>query len=443
VLRSVAYTDAMTGLPNRAGCELALQRAVDAPGPPVTLLLIELDGLQAALEDVGRGVVRHLVTEVGRRLRGTVRAGDLVARLGGGAFAVLAHGESDDPDRDVSDVDQLAARCLSVIEQPIMTPRGIVDLTGAIGLARVEPGLTADEVLSRVDLAVRAAHVRAAGTAVRWTHALGEAAERRDRLRADLAGASSRGELSLLLEPVVSLTEHRIVGVEAVLRWNHPELGDVPPAEFLPLAARAGVAGELGRWLLQEAMIAVAALPEPAEPVRLGVDVSTGWASTGTLVADVEAALRMTGLAPERLILEIPEEAVLADDERIGLDLTTLRLMGVHVALEGFGAGHSGLTRLTSLPIDVLKLDRALVTRIDRDPQARALSDSMIGIGRALGLDVVADGVETPAQLAALSDSGYGFAQGRVVSRPMTPADLAAHLSDTAGLFLPGMVGQR
>jgi PAS domain S-box-containing protein/diguanylate cyclase (GGDEF)-like protein len=443
VLRSVAYTDAVTGLPNRAGCELALQRAVDAPGAPVTLLLIELDGLQAALEDVGRGVVRELVIEVGRRLRGTVRAGDLVARLGGGAFAVLAHGESDDPDRDVADVDQLAARCLSVIEQPIMTTGGIVDLTGAIGLARVEPGLSADDVLNRVELAVRAAHARAAGTAARWTPALGQAAERRDRVRADVAGAASRGELALLLEPVVSLTEQRIVGVEALLRWQHPVLGDVPPAEFLPLAARAGVAGELGRWLLQEAMLAVAALPERAEPVRLGVDVSTGWASTGTLVADVEAALRMTGLAPERLILEITEATVLADDERIGLDLTTLRLMGVHVALEGFGTGNSGLTQLTSLPIDVLKLDRALVTRIDRDPQARTLSDSMIGIGRALGLDVVAEGVETPAQLAALSDSGYGFAQGRVVSRPMTPADLAAHLSESSGLLLPGLVGQR
>ena len=443
VLRSVAYTDAVTGLPNRAGCELALQRAVDAPGAPVTLLLIELDGLQAALEDVGRGVVCELVIEVGRRLRGTVRAGDLVARLGGGAFAVLAHGESDDPVRDVADVDQLAARCLSVIEQPIMTTGGIVDLTGAIGLARVEPGLSAEDVLNRVELAVRAAHARAAGTAARWTPALGQAAERRDRVRADVAGAASRGELALLLEPVVSLTEQRIVGVEALLRWQHPVLGDVPPAEFLPLAARAGVAGELGRWLLQEAMLAVAALPERAEPVRLGVDVSTGWASTGTLVADVEAALRMTGLAPERLILEITEATVLADDERIGLDLTTLRLMGVHVALEGFGTGNSGLTQLTSLPIDVLKLDRALVTRIDRDPQARTLSDSMIGIGRALGLDVVAEGVETPAQLAALSDSGYGFAQGRVVSRPMTPADLAAHLSETAGLLLPGLVGQR
>jgi PAS domain S-box-containing protein/diguanylate cyclase (GGDEF)-like protein len=443
VLRSVAYTDAMTGLPNRAGCELALQRAVELPGPPVTLLLIELDGLQAAREDVGRSVVRDLVTEVGRRLRGTVRAGDLVARMGGGAFAVLAHGESDDPGRECADVDQLAARCLSVIEQPIMTPGGIVDLTAAVGLARVEPGLSVEDVLNRVELAIRAARVRAAGTATRWTPALGEAADRRNRLRADLAGAAGRGELSLLLEPIVSLAEQRIVGVEALLRWQHPVLGDVPPAEFWPLTARAGVAGELGRWLLQEAMLAVAALPQPAHPVRLGVDVSTGWASTGTLVADVEAALRRTGLAPERLILEIDEATVLADDERIGLDLTTLRLMGVHVALEGFGTGYSGLTQLTRLPIDVLKLDRALVTRIDRDPQGRALSDSMIGIGRALRLDVVAEGVETPAQLAALSDSGYGFAQGRVVSRPMTPADLAAHLSETAGLMLPGLVGQR
>src|SRR4051794_2568635 len=172
LLRDVAYTDPMTGLPNRAGCELALQRAVEVPGPPVTLLLIELDGLLAAREDLGRGVVRDLVSEVGRRLRGTVRAGDLVARMGGGAFAVLAHGESDDLGRDVADVDQLAARCLSVVEQPIMTSGGIVDLTGAIGLARVEPGLTADDVLNRVELAVRAAHVRAAGTAMRWTPAL-------------------------------------------------------------------------------------------------------------------------------------------------------------------------------------------------------------------------------------------------------------------------------
>jgi diguanylate cyclase (GGDEF)-like protein/PAS domain S-box-containing protein len=443
VLHDLAYTDPMTGLPNRAGCELAVQRALAASGRPVTLLLVELDGLQAAREDVGREVVRDLVAEVGRRLRATVRGGDLVARMGGGAFAVLASGESADPARDVADVDQLAARCLSVIEQPLMTARGVLDLTAAIGLAPLERGLTVEDVLSRVELAVRAARRRAAGTAARYTPELGEAAQRRDRLRADLPGAAERGELALLFDPIVSLDEQRIVGVEALLRWRHPALGDVPPTEFLPLAERAGAAGELGRWLLEHAMTAVLGLPAHKEPVRLGVDVSTGWASAGTLVADVEAALRRTGLSPERLILEITEATVLADDERIGLDLTTLRLMGVHVALEGFGAGYSGLTQLTRLPFDVLKLDRSLVASIDRDAQGRALGDSMIGIGRALGLDVVAEGVETPAQLGSLCGSGYGFAQGRVISAPLPPADLATQLADSAGVLWPGLVGHR
>jgi PAS domain S-box-containing protein/diguanylate cyclase (GGDEF)-like protein len=443
VLHSVAYTDPLTGLPNRAGCTVAVQRALENADGTASVVLLELDGLQAAREDIGLEVVRDLVAEVGRRLRGTVRAGDLVARLDDGTFAVLAHGDSGDPASDAAQVDQLAARCLSVVEHPIMTAAGVVDITGAAGLVALEPGMTVEDVLVRVELALRAAHTKAAGTAVRYTRAMGAEAARRDRLRSDLAGAAVRGELELLLEPIVSLGERRIVGAEALLRWNHPEFGDVPPAEFLPLARRAGVAAELGRWLLQEAMLAVAALPEVAEPVRLGVDVSTGWASAGTLVADVEAALRMTGLSPERLILEITEATVLADDERIGLDLTTLRLMGVHVALDGFGTGYSGLTHLTQLPIDVLKLDRSLVTRIDQDPQGRALSDAMIGIARALGVDVVAEGVETPAQLASLSASGYGFAQGRVVARPVSPADLAAQLVDAAAIPLPGLVGQR
>jgi PAS domain S-box-containing protein/diguanylate cyclase (GGDEF)-like protein len=442
VLHSVAYSDPATGLPNRAGCTLVLQRALDEPGRPVTLLLLELDGLLEARERVGRDVVRDVLVEVGRRLRATVRGDDVVARLGGGAFAVVANGDEEGP-RHATDVDQLAARCLGVVEQPIATASGVVDLTGVVGLAPVEPAGTVEDVFGRAELAVRAARVRATGTAARWTPALGEAAARRDRLRHDLAGAPERGELALLLDPIVSLAEQRVVGVEALVRWRHPVLGDVSPAEFVPLAERGGVAGDLGRWVLREAMAAVVALPDRARPVRLGVDVSTGWAAAGTLVADVEAALRDTGLAPERLVLEITEATVLADDERVGLDLTTLRLMGVHVALEGFGTGYSGLTNLTRLPIDILKLDRSLITRIDRDPQSRALAESMIGIGRALALDVVAEGVQTPAQLASLCGWGYGFAQGSVIARPMPAGDVAALLSDGIGELWPGLVGQR
>ena len=444
VLHSAAYCDPVTGLPNRAGCRLALERAIDEPGRPTTLLLVELGGLIEARERVGRAVGSDVVAEVGRRLRAAVRGEDVVARLGGGAFAVLARGETDgDPRRDAADVDQLAARCLAVVEQPVHTPAGIIDLTGVVGVAPVEPGGTVDDVLARAELAVRAARVRAPGTAARWTPELGEAAARRTRLSGDVGGAAARGELTLLLDPIVSLTEQRIVGVEAVVRWRHPVLGDVPTADVVPLAEQAGVARELGRWLLRESMAAVAALPEPGEPVRLGVDVSTGWAAAGTLVADVEAALRDTGLAPERLVLEITEATVLSDDQRVGLDLTTLRLMGVHVALEGFGTGYSGLTNLTRLPIDVLKLDRTLIARVDRDPQSRALAEAMIGISRALGLDVVAEGVHTPAQLSSLCGWGYGFAQGSVIARPMPACDVATLLADGVGELWPGLVGTR
>ncbi|WP_324273977.1 EAL domain-containing protein [Blastococcus brunescens] len=167
----------------------------------------------------------------------------------------------------------------------------------------------------------------------------------------------------------------------------------------------------------------------------------TRYLTGGTLVCDVESALRVSGLAPERLVLQISAGAVMADDERLRLDVASLRLMGVHVALHGFGSGSSALANLTRLPIDVVKLDRSLITRIDRDPQSRALCESVIGIGRALGLDVVAEGVETTAQLAALSGFGCGFAQGFVISRPMPLSGITGLLAQGDQVLLPGLVG--
>jgi EAL domain-containing protein (putative c-di-GMP-specific phosphodiesterase class I) len=160
------------------------------------------------------------------------------------------------------------------------------------------------------------------------------------------------------------------------------------------------------------------------------------------LVPDLELALRGSGLAPERLVLQISSPTVAADDERIGLDLSTVRLMGVHVALEGFGSGDSTLSHLTRIPIDIVKIDRALITRIDRDPQSRALCESIIGIGRALGLDVVAEGVETPAQLAALRTFGCNFAQGFHIARPTPLTELVELLQDDAALW-PKLVASR
>jgi EAL domain-containing protein (putative c-di-GMP-specific phosphodiesterase class I) len=217
----------------------------------------------------------------------------------------------------------------------------------------------------------------------------------------------------------------------------------VPPAEFLPVAERTGLIGELLRWALAQATAAVQTLPSAGAPLRLGIDVPVAYIAGGTVPADVEAALRCSGLAPERLVLELPEATVLADDERTARDVAGIRLMGVHVALDHFGAGRSSLAGLTRLPIDILKLDRSLVSRVDRDPQDRALCESVVGIGRALGVDVVAEGVETPAQLAALQAAGAGFAQGFLISRALPPADLARTLRARAGVLWPGLVGSR
>jgi EAL domain-containing protein (putative c-di-GMP-specific phosphodiesterase class I) len=211
----------------------------------------------------------------------------------------------------------------------------------------------------------------------------------------------------------------------------------------VPIAERAGAIGELQRWALEQAATAVLELPEPVTPLRLGVNISASHVAARTLVGDVAAVLRRTGLAPERLILEITEATVLADGEHVAVDIEALRLMGVHVALDDFGTGQSSLAHLTRLPIDILKLDRSFVSRVDRDPKSRALCESVVAIGRALGLDVVAEGVETPAQLGALRGLGCGFAQGFLLARPLRLGELTDLLSDGAGVLWPGLVGTR
>jgi len=435
-LQGVAYTDPITGLPNQAGVLSALQAAADdLEGEPSTLLLIELVGLTTARESSGRTTVSTAMTEVARRLRATVRGEDTVARLGGGAFAVLARGED-------ADVDRLANRCLSVVEQPIVTAAGFVELTAGIGVVAIEHGASVEAILERADLAVRAAHEAGPGSARRYDAALGDAAARRDRLRHDLRGARARDELYLLFQPIVSLTEQRITGVEAELRWRHGSLGDIAPTEFVPIAERAGLIGELVRWGLAEAATATNGMPVGEAPLRVGMKVPAGYMAGGTVVGDVEAALTSSGLSPERLVLQVGAPSG-GDDERLGLDISSLRLMGVHVALTGFGGQSSALAHLTRLPIDIVKLDRSLITRIDRDPQSRALCESVVGIGRALGLDVVAEGVETTAQLAALSGFGCGFAQGFVVARPMPLSGFLEMVAHGDDVLLPGLIGAR
>ena len=435
-LRALAFTDPLTGLPNRAAQERSLRGALAGDATDLTVLLIEVQGLRAVHEDAGRTVVEAALVEVARRLRATVRGEDQVARVDAELFGLLARGSQ-------AEVDRLAARCLAALESPIVTEAGLVDLCGVVGLAPLSTGLptgrSAAEVQDRAELALAGARSAGAGSVCRWRPELTAVRDRRERLRHDLVGARDRGELELAWQPVVDLAEHRVAGVEALMRWRHPDLGDVPPEEFLPVAGRAGLTVELQRWVLQEATRAVVRLPQQGPALRLGVNVSAAHLAAGTLVADVTRALADSGLPPERLVVELAES--LLDRPRVGDDVSALRLMGVHVALDDLGRGASSLAGLGRLPVDVIKLDRTLLSRIDRDPYVRAVCAAVVALGRTLRVDVVAEGVETAGQLAVLETLGCGFAQGFHLSRPIGLAALTELLEADGGRLWPGVHG--
>ncbi|MCZ2806726.1 EAL domain-containing protein [Modestobacter sp. VKM Ac-2983] len=435
-LRSLAFVDPLTGLPNRAAQRLALAEllAGEDDGPTdAALLLVELHGLRAALENAGSEVAETTLTEVARRLRATVRGEDQVARIGTELFSVLAHGTGDELDR-------LAARCLAAIEAPIVTDAGIVDLSGAVGLVPLDPGLSEGQAVDRAELAVVAARAAGSGSVRRYRSELSAARDRREQLREDLVGARERGELALAWQPIVALDDQRVTGVEALLRWQHPLYGEVPPEEFLPVAERAGLVVDLQRWVLREATAAALTLPQGDVALKLAVNVSAAHLAAGTLVGDVTAALRDSGLPPERLVVEIAESSLevgaLADD------VAALRLMGVRLALDDFGSGRSSLPALGRLPIDVIKLDRSLLSRVDRDPYSRAVCQAVVSLAETLGIDVVAEGVETTSQLAALRTLGCGYAQGFLLARPIGLAGLVQLLESDTGRLWPGVAGR-
>ena len=295
--------------------------------------------------------------------------------MGGGAFAVLAHGAD-------ADADRLAARCLSVVEQPILTPAGLIELTAGVGLVPIEDGLASTTLLGRATWPSGRRTRPATGSAAPLPAVASATPPRRGTGCATTCRAPGPGtSCSCCSSRSCACRSSGSPASEATLRWRHPELGEIPPAEFLPLAERAGLIGELVRWALTRRPPPSPAARVPRKPLRVGLKVPAGYVATGTLVADVEHALRRSGLAPERLVL--------ADQRRRG-----------HVRRRADRAGHrrsaahgrarrarrlrqrpSALAHLTRLPIDIVKLDRSLITRIDRDPQSRALCESIIGIG--------------------------------------------------------------
>jgi PAS domain S-box-containing protein/diguanylate cyclase (GGDEF)-like protein len=421
-LAAFGTVDPATGLPNRSALTLRLAATLRAPEARSTsLVVLGVDGLPDT--DAGE-VLRELTSRISRVLRGD----DWLARTAVSEFAVLVNGT-------IADAEIVASRLVGAVE-PVTAGAVTVRLTAAAGVTPLYPGVDAGEALRRGDLALRSARAAGPGRVRRHDDALRITQDREDALRADLACALDGDQFHLVYQPVVDLALHRTVSVEALLRWTHPVYGPVSPVEFIPLAEESALIVELGRRVLAAATATIAALPHP--DLGVAVNVSARHVRCGELVADVLAALETSGLPASRLILEITE-SVLLDDGHVTQDLAALRRLGVRIAVDDFGTGWSSLAYLVGLPIDVLKMDRQFLAHVETDPQRRALCSSVLHLGNSLGLSVVVEGVETPAELQLLRDMGHRFIQGFLLARPMDADALARTLpADDCGTRHPG-----
>ncbi|WP_222193916.1 putative bifunctional diguanylate cyclase/phosphodiesterase [Modestobacter italicus] len=427
-LQRMAYTDYLTGLPNRARLMAGLTgaRSRAAEGETSCVLLLDLDGFKAVNDVAGHEAGDLLLVEVADRLRATVRDRDLVGRLGGDEFAVLVRAGLDEATALAERIIGELAGVHRSVPTPGADPDLVFDVSCSIGVTEVDPADDVPTTVRHADLALRAAKAAGKGRVRRHGETADSATARRTRLARDLPDALSRGELRLVYQPVVGTVERRVLGLEALVRWDHPALGEISPDEFVGLAEDDGLIVPLQRWVLEQSTAELAGLLHQGRDLRLGVNISVRHLQSGSLVPDVAAALARAGLPPSRLMLEVTESLFIGEPDRADGDLQTLHDMGCVISLDDFGRGYSTFAYLTRLPVDVLKMDREFLAGIEDDERSAALVHTVIELGRRLDIDVVAEGVETPGQLTALRELGCRFLQGFLLGRPTRPEELAA-----------------
>jgi diguanylate cyclase (GGDEF)-like protein len=425
-----ALHDQLTGLPNRVllrdRCERAL--ALTRPeGRRVGLLVMDLDGFKEVNDALGHAYGDRLLELVGARLVRVIKPGETVARLGGDEFAVLL------PDLVApAEAEWRADELLRALEPPCELLGLRLDVRGSIGLA-VHPdhGDDVDELLSRADLAMYAAKETGTGREV-YDARRDVASAERLTLMGDLRRGLRGDELLLHYHPKVELATGRVAGVEALVRWRHPERGIVPPLDFVPYAEQTGLIAPLTDRVLELALSQCAAWRAEGLELRVAVNVSARNLLDGQLPGTVERLLRRTGVPPGWLELEITESAVMTDPVRAEGVLQSLAGLGVGLSIDDFGTGYSSLAYLSRLPVDEMKIDRAFVARIEEDGRDLAIVESSIALARRLGMRAVAEGVESEGMRRRLIAAGCDLAQGFFFAKPLAAADLVAWLSARA-----------
>jgi diguanylate cyclase (GGDEF)-like protein len=417
-----ALHDPLTDLPNRS---LVLDRAEQVLararllGVTVTALFVDIDGFKQVNDRFGHLAGDEVLRQVGARLKTVLRDNDTVGRLGGDEFVMVIDSIG------VNALPELVAeRILDVLRQPFELPAPAsapAMLTASIGIATGLPA-NAEALLLDADLALFKA--KAIG---KNGYALFESAmqtDARDRMRLEL------GQFSLVYQPMLDLDSERVVGVEALLRWNHPSAGLVRPDVFIPIAEENGLILPLGRWVLERACAQGAAWRAKGHVLNISVNASARQLERPEFVEEVRATLEQTGLDAEALTLEITETVLMRKPDATAQLLAQLKKLGVRIAVDDFGTGYSSLAYLRQFPVDSLKIDRTFITSLASSSEAHALTHTLIQLGKALGLQTLAEGVEESEQVRELQREGCDLVQGFLFARPMAPDALEAYLNE-------------
>jgi diguanylate cyclase (GGDEF)-like protein len=418
-----AREDSLTGLPNRPDFLEKLKRALEE-GVSVSVLFIDLDDFKLVNDTLGHPVGDALLRVVGERISGSVRGDDLVARLGGDELAVLLR--STLPEH----AELTAERIRQGLSQPFHLPGHEVSIGASTGVVLcASPGSeSAEELLRDADVAMYRAKALGKGRAVLFAASMRVDLQARSRLERDLRSAIERSELTVHYQPIIDVERDRIVGSEALLRWEHPEFGRMPPCEFIPVAEDTGMITAIGRLVLLEATRQTAewnAVPG-AHELAVSVNVSARQFVDGVILVDVRDALTASGLRPSLLTLELTESVLVHDvDSAVSL-LFDLKRLGVRIAIDDFGTGYSSLSYLARLPVDILKVDKGFVAGVQLDTSEGRLAATVVALANTLDLQTVVEGVETAGQLAAMRELGCTLFQGYLWSPAVDPAAFAA-----------------
>jgi diguanylate cyclase (GGDEF)-like protein len=426
----LARHDPLTSLANRAFFRERLQQALQrlVRGQGFAVLCLDLDRFKIVNDTLGHPVGDALLKQVSERLVGCVRQGDLVARLGGDEFAIIQANV-----RDPDQTETLAARIVDTISRPYDIDGQRIDISTSIGMTLApRDGSDPDELMKSADLALYRTKSQGRRGYSFFKPEMNDKIQVRRTFETDLRRALEREDLDLFYQPVICLETQKVAGLEALLRWTHPTRGVVPPAEIVDVAEEIGLIAELGAWALQRACAQAAGWPAP---MRVAINLSP-LQIRQNLIEVVLHALADSGLSPDRLELEITEPVLLQDSHNTIAVLHQLRQLGVRIAMDDFGAGYGSLNYLRGFPFDKIKIDRSFVSDIERSEDAQAISEAVVSLGRSLGMETVAVGIENFEQLRIVRSIGCTQAQGFYFSPAVQAQDIAQLFDETFGQAL-------